>query len=186
LKIISQPIPGVVLYRPQVHADERGAFFESASPPILAELGCSDPIVQLNVSRSRARVVRGLHYQVPPMTQGKLVRITRGEAFDVVVDLRAGSPTFGTWASFHLVDADPLHLWIPPGFAHGLCALADETEMIYGVTRPYSPGHERTLLWSDAQLGIPWPGSHDSFVLSAKDIAGCALRDTEPIQLDAA
>jgi dTDP-4-dehydrorhamnose 3,5-epimerase len=185
MQVVSEPLPGVVLFRPPLFADERGYFFESASPEILAHLAGAGPIVQINVSCSRLGVVRGLHYQLPPMAQGKLVRVARGEVFDVVADVRGGSRTFGRSASFHLSERSSLQLWVPPGFAHGFCALTEDAEVVYGVTQVYSPTHERVLLWDDPQLAIQWPATATAYVMSAKDRAGRPLHDVEPVILDA-
>jgi dTDP-4-dehydrorhamnose 3,5-epimerase len=172
-------LPGTMRITPAVHADDRGFFFESHSARLRAALGCSAVFVQENVSGSRRGVLRGLHYQLAPLAQGKLVRVTRGAAFDVAVDLRRSSPTFGQWESVELTAENRLHLWIPPGLAHGFCVLSEFAELAYSVTQPYSAAHERTILWSDPDLRIDWPRWAEGFVLSEKDRNGARLRDAE-------
>jgi dTDP-4-dehydrorhamnose 3,5-epimerase len=173
------PLLGVLTLKPPRREDERGYFYEVFSPSLLAEIGCDQPFVQENVSGSRKGVLRGLHYQLQPASQGKLVRASQGEIFDVVVDLRRGSPTFGRWHAITLSAANRLCLWVPPGFAHGFCVTSEFAELIYSVTRPYSPADERTILWNDRDLAIAWPEVPGGFTLSPKDRAGSALRDAE-------
>jgi dTDP-4-dehydrorhamnose 3,5-epimerase len=149
-------LAGVLLLEPEVFRDERGFFVETYSAARFATLGLPTNFVQDNHSRSRQGVLRGLHYQIHH-PQGKLVRVVRGEIFDVTVDLRRGSPTFGRWAGVHLSDANQRQLWVPPGFAHGFYTLSELADMIYKVTEIYDPLSERTLLWNDPHLGIKWP-----------------------------
>jgi dTDP-4-dehydrorhamnose 3,5-epimerase len=174
------PLSGVQLIEPRCFEDLRGYFYESYSPQLLAALGCSAPFVQENVSGSCLGVLRGLHYQLAPQAQDKLVRVTRGRIYDVVVDLRRGSGSFGRWFGTELSATSRQRLWVPVGFAHGFCALTDSVEVVYSVTRPYSPAHERTIRWDDAELAVAWPAPPaGGFILSEKDRAGVALRDAE-------
>jgi dTDP-4-dehydrorhamnose 3,5-epimerase len=178
MKVIPSPIPDVLVIEPQVFVDERGFFFESFNERRFEELtGLRPYFVQDNHSRSLRNVVRGLHYQVG-CTQGKLVRVVSGAVYDVVVDLRRGSPTFGRWAATELSAENRLQLWIPPGFAHGFMALSDSAECVYKTTDYWSPAHERTLLWNDPALAIAWPLAGEP-VLSAKDKLGVPLAQAE-------
>ena len=180
MQLQSTPLAGVQIIEPRCFEDLRGYFYESYSPRLLAALGCSAPFVQENVSGSRVGVLRGLHYQLEPQAQGKLVRVARGHIYDVVVDLRRGSASFGRWFGTELSEASRRRLWVPVGFAHGFCALAENVEVVYSVTRPYSPEHERTIRWDDPQLAITWPAPPaGGFILSDKDRAGVTLRDAE-------
>lgn len=177
MKRIATAIPDVVLIEPRVFGDERGFFYESWNKRTLAEIGIDAEFVQDNHSRSQRNVLRGLHYQVE-RPQGKLVRVTEGEVYDIAVDLRRSSPTFGQWVGFTLSAKDRRMAWIPPGFAHGFCVTSDWAEFLYKTTDYWSPAHERTLLWNDPQLGIPWP-LVSSPVLAAKDGAGTPFADAE-------
>jgi dTDP-4-dehydrorhamnose 3,5-epimerase len=164
-----------------VFPDSRGFFFESYNEKVMAELGISDRFVQDNHSRSERGVLRGLHYQVT-QPQGKLVRVGRGEIFDVAVDLRRGSPQFGRWEGVRLSAENKRMLWIPKGFAHGFLVLSDEAELLYKATDFYAPQGERTLLWNDPELGIAWPGAGEPGFqpkLSVKDEAGKRLSEAE-------
>ena len=172
-------LPGVLLIEHQVFEDERGAFYESWNERDFAAAGIVARFVQENVSHSRARVLRGLHYQIR-QTQGKLVRVLAGEIFDVVVDLRRSSPAFGRSCSVRLDAGAVRSLWVPPGFAHGFLALADETRVQYKVTDYWSREAERTLKWDDPALGVAWPlppGTEP--LLSAKDRDGTPLARAE-------
>jgi len=172
-------LPGVLLIEHQVFEDERGAFFESWNERALSAAGIDARFVQENVSRSRRFVLRGLHYQIPH-TQGKLVRVLAGEIFDVVVDLRRSSPSFGRSLAVTLDSATARSLWVPPGFAHGFLALADDTRVQYKVTDFWSREAERTLRWDDAALGIRWPlPAGTAPLLSAKDREGLRLAHAE-------
>lgn len=178
MKISPSVFPDVLVIEPTVFSDERGFFFESYNERRFAELtGLAPDFVQDNHSRSLRNVVRGLHYQVGT-PQGKLVRVITGAVFDVVVDLRACSPTFGRWNAIELSADNRLQLWIPPGFAHGFLATSDSAECVYKTTGYWSPADERTLLWDDPQLGIPWPLAGEAIV-SAKDRAGTPLASAE-------
>jgi len=148
----------VVVFEPVVHEDARGWFFESFRKDVF-DSATAGPwtFVQDNHSRSSAGVVRGLHYQLPPHPQGKLVRVVVGSILDVAVDIRRSSPTFGRWVAVPLSATDKRQLWIPPGFAHGFVAYADGTEIVYKTTDYYAPDCERSLQWNDPELGVEWP-----------------------------
>jgi dTDP-4-dehydrorhamnose 3,5-epimerase len=170
-------IPDVVVVEPRVFGDARGYFFESFNRRELeAKLGRALDFVQDNHSMSSRGVLRGLHYQLPH-PQGKLVRVVRGEVFDVAVDLRRGSPTFGRWTAERLSAENRRELWIPEGFAHGFLVLSEQAEFLYKTTDYYTPQHERCIRWDDAVLGIAWPGLGAPPTVSAKDAAGGAFRD---------
>jgi dTDP-4-dehydrorhamnose 3,5-epimerase len=177
MKIIPTSIPDVVLLEPKVFGDERGFFYESWNKRTFAELGIAADFVQDNHSKSQKNVLRGLHYQIEH-AQGKLVRVTVGAVYDVAVDLRRSSPTFGRWVGFTLSAADKRMAWIPPGFAHGFCVTSDSAEFLYKTTDYWSPAHERTLLWNDPQLAIPWPLAGEP-LLAAKDKTGTPLHQAE-------
>jgi dTDP-4-dehydrorhamnose 3,5-epimerase len=177
MKFTPTAIPDVILVEPRVFGDERGFFLESYNQRAFAAAGIPARFVQDNHSRSRRGVLRGLHYQVAH-AQGKLVRAVAGEVFDVAVDLRRASPTFGRAVSVVLSAASKQMLWVPPGFAHGFLVLSDEADFLYKTTDFWYPEHERTLLWNDPALGIAWPLAGDP-VLAPKDAAGCRLADAE-------
>lgn len=181
MKVSTTPLEGALLIEPRLFADDRGHFFESWNARAFAEAGIDAAFVQDNHSRSAAGVLRGLHYQVR-RPQGKLVRVVSGAAFDVIVDLRRGSATFGRWHGVELSAANRAMLWVPPGFAHGFLALGESTEMLYKCTDFYAPEDERTLLWSDPALAIDWPLAGAAPLLSAKDAAGRLLADSETYQ----
>jgi dTDP-4-dehydrorhamnose 3,5-epimerase len=170
-------IPGVLVIEPRVFGDARGFFFESFNRRRLEDaLGRSLDFVQDNHSLSARGVLRGLHYQLPN-PQGKLVRVVRGEVFDVAVDLRRGSPTLGRWTAELVSAANRRQVWIPEGFAHGFLVLSDEAEVLYKTTAYWDPEHERCIRWDDPALGIAWPSAGAGPVLSPKDAAGSAFRD---------
>ncbi len=172
-------IPEVVLFTPKVFGDERGFFFESFNARVFTEAtGLSPDFVQDNHSRSARGVLRGLHYQLPPHAQGKLVRVTHGEVFDVAVDIRRNSPTFGQWVGAHLSAENKCQLWIPPGFAHGFVTLSATAEFLYKTTDYYAPQAERCIAWNDSSLGIEWPYT-DTPQLSDKDAQGVLLESAE-------
>jgi len=177
MKIIPTSIPDILLLEPKVFGDDRGFFYESWNKRTLAELGIAADFVQDNHSKSQKNVLRGLHYQIEH-AQGKLVRVTAGAVYDVAVDLRRSSPSFGQWVGFTLSAEDKRLAWIPPGFAHGFCVTSDSAEFLYKTTDYYSPAHERTLLWNDPQLAIPWPLTGEP-LLAAKDLAGIPLGRAE-------
>jgi dTDP-4-dehydrorhamnose 3,5-epimerase len=157
MKAIRTDIPGVIILEPKVFGDDRGFFFESYNRRDFREATGLDPdFVQDNHSRSAKNVLRGLHYQVR-QPQGKLVRVTTGEVYDVAVDLRRSSPTFGRWVGLTLSAANRRMLWVPVGFAHGFVVTSEHAEFLYKTTDYYAPEHERSLLWSDPALGIAWP-----------------------------
>ena len=178
MKMVRTELPEVLLLEPEVFRDERGAVFESHNRRRLAQaIGADVDFVQDNHTTSRKDALRGLHYQVV-RPQGKLIRVLRGEIFDVAVDLRRSSPTFGRWAGFTLSEANRLSAWIPPGFAHGLLALSEGAEVLYKMTDYWSPEHERAILWSDPEIGVRWPLPGEPF-LSPKDRAAKRLAEAE-------
>jgi len=148
---------GILAIRPRVFRDERGFFLETFKASDFVRANIPDRFKQENHSRSNRGVLRGLHFQIPPFEQGKLVRVTRGRAIDVVVDIRESSPTFGRSLCYELSESDPVMLYIPPGFAHGFQALEDNTDFQYVVTNEYSPEHERGIRYDDPDLNIAWP-----------------------------
>lgn len=168
-------IPEVFLFTPKVFGDERGFFYESFNSRIFNEVtGLQPDFVQDNHSRSVKGVLRGLHYQLPPHAQGKLVRVVQGEVFDVAVDIRRSSPTFGKWVGALLSSQNHNQLWIPPGFAHGFVTLSDTAEFVYKTTDFYSAQSERCIAWDDPQIAVEWPIDFEP-TLSAKDQVGKAL-----------
>lgn len=175
---IQTPLTGMLILEPKVFGDARGFFFESFNARRFAELtGISTPFVQDNHSRSVKGVLRGLHYQIR-QPQGKLVRAIAGEVFDVAVDLRRASPTFGRWTSNRLSAENKRHLWIPAGFAHGFVVLSDSAEFLYKTTDYWAPEHERCIRWDDPTLGIRWPLEGTPQV-SAKDAQGVPFASAE-------
>lgn len=178
MNITRLAIPDVVLIEPHVFGDDRGFFFESYNRQQFEQaIGRSVDFVQDNHSRSSRDVLRGLHYQIKN-PQGKLVRVVEGEVFDVVVDLRRSSKTFGKWLGHHLSAENKRQLWIPEGFGHGFLALSETAEFLYKTTNYYAPEHERSLLWCDPLLGIDWPLDAPPIV-SAKDAAAKRLAEAE-------
>ncbi|MGH7109044.1 MAG: dTDP-4-dehydrorhamnose 3,5-epimerase [Stellaceae bacterium] len=170
MEISETAITGVRLLKPARHRDARGFFSEVYNEAALAAHGIAVRFVQDNHSLSLQRgTVRGLHFQIPPFAQAKLVRVTRGAILDVVVDLRRGSPDFGRHVAAQLSAAQWNQLFVPEGFAHGFCTIEPETEVTYKVNRPYSAAHDRGLLWNDPALGIPWPVSESEALLSERD-----------------
>lgn len=178
MKCTPLAIPEVVLIEPNVFGDERGFFFESFNQARFeAAIGRSVQFVQDNHSRSAKNVLRGLHYQIQ-QPQGKLVRVVQGEVFDVAVDLRKSSPTFGKWVGEMLSAENKRQLWVPEGFAHGFVVLSESAEFLYKTTDYYAPQYERCIFWNDATLGIAWPQGIQP-VLSAKDAKGLPFRESE-------
>jgi dTDP-4-dehydrorhamnose 3,5-epimerase len=178
VKAIPTAIADVLVIEPAVFGDARGAFFESWNRRAFSQLvGRDVDFVQDNHSVSARKVLRGLHYQVQ-QPQGKLVRVIAGEVFDVVVDLRRSSPTFGKWAGERLSAENRRMLWVPEGFAHGFLVLSDMAQFLYKTTDYYAPQHERTLLWNDATIGVTWPLDGEP-VLKPKDAAGTPLASAE-------
>ena len=175
-------IPGLILVTPPRFGDARGFFSEVFNGPRLAEAGIDVPFVQDNHSLSRDRgVVRGLHCQIAPHPQGKLVRCVRGAIWDVAVDARRGSPTFGQWDAAELSAENWAQLWVPPGFLHGFCTLQPDTEVIYKVTDVYDRDAERGVIWNDPDLALPWPIAEHEAVLSDKDRVLPRWADTPPL-----
>lgn len=177
MNFLKSELPDVFIIQPLVFEDERGFFLESYQKERFAAAGIPFEFVQDNHSLSHRGVLRGLHYQVR-QAQGKLVRVISGEVFDVAVDIRRSSPTFGRWTSAILSAANKTMLWIPPGFAHGFCVLSEQAEVLYKATDYYAPQWERTILWNDPSLGIRWPEGAAP-VVSAKDAAGLPLAQAE-------
>jgi len=178
MKAIPTGIPGVLILEPRVFGDERGFFFESYNRRAFREATGQDPdFVQDNHSRSARNVLRGLHYQVKN-PQGKLVRVVAGEVYDVVVDLRRSSASFGKWVGMTLSAANRRMLWVPEGFAHGFVVTSDHAEFLYKTTDYYAPEHERSLLWNDPALAIDWPVGGTP-LLKPKDAHGTPLADAE-------
>ena len=178
MKVIRTEIPDVLLLEPRVFEDARGVAFESYNRRVFRELVGADPeFVQDNRSVSRRNVLRGLHYQVE-RPQGKLITAVRGEIYDVAVDLRRRSPTFGRWVGFRLSESDRRLAWLPRGFAHGFLTLSESAEVLYKLDDFWSPSHERTLAWDDAEVGVRWPLQGEP-VLSDKDRRGTPLRSAE-------
>ena len=178
MKLIQTVIPDVVLLEPKIFGDGRGFFYESWNQRTLTGLGITANFVQDNHSKSQRGVLRGLHYQIK-QPQGKLVRVVAGEVYDVAVDLRRLSPTFGKWVGFTLSAENMRMAWIPPGFAHGFYVTSPAAEFLYKTTDYYSPEHERSLLWNDPALGISWPLNGEVPQLAAKDNAGVLFKDAE-------
>jgi len=172
LKVTETSLRGVLLIEPTVHGDDRGFFMETYHLEKFQDAGIVETFVQDNHSRSARGVLRGLHYQ-QPNPQGKLVRCTRGALFDVAVDIRAGSPQFGSWFGAELSEENRLMLWIPPGFAHGFCAVSPVADLVYKCTALYDAANDRSIAWNDPAIGIRWPLS--SPVLSSKDAAAPTL-----------
>jgi dTDP-4-dehydrorhamnose 3,5-epimerase len=177
MQVIPAAIPDVLLIEPKVFGDARGFFLESWNERAFLKAGIKARFVQDNHSRSARNVVRGLHYQIK-QPQGKLIRVTAGEVFDVAVDIRRSSPTFGKWIGNKLSGENKLMMWIPPGFAHGFSVLSEYAEFLYKTTDYYSPEHERTILWNDPDLAISWQVSGEP-LLSANDRAGIPFKKAE-------
>jgi dTDP-4-dehydrorhamnose 3,5-epimerase len=172
-------LPEVVLIKPRLYGDARGFFFESWHQQRFTDAGIDARFVQDNHSHSTLHTLRGLHFQIR-QPQGKLVRVTRGEVFDVAVDIRRSSPRFGQWVGARLSDANHHMLWVPPGFAHGYLALSDEIDFLYKCTDLYAPEHERSIRWDDGEIGVQWPlpvGTAPT--LSTKDAAAPLFKDSE-------
>ncbi len=179
MKIISTDIPDVLIFQPGLHGDHRGYFFESWRADLFAEAGITATFVQDNQSSSGRGVLRGLHYQIR-QPQGKLVRVISGHVFDVAVDIRRSSPTFGRWVAAELSADNRRLFWVPPGFAHGFYVLSPQAEFVYKCTDYYAPQHERVIQYDDPDLGIEWPllPGVDT-ILSDKDSRGVAFRDAD-------
>ena len=179
MKVTPTRIPDILIFEPRVFHDNRGFFFESFNyQAFLAAIPTEVEFVQDNHSYSKHNILRGLHYQIQ-QPQGKLVRVTSGAVFDVAVDIRRSSSTFGQWVGETLSADNKRQLWIPAGFAHGFLVLSDQAEFLYKTTDYYAPHGERTLLWNDPELGIKWPQGESVPILSDKDMAGQLLKDAE-------
>jgi dTDP-4-dehydrorhamnose 3,5-epimerase len=176
MQVESTAIPDVKIITPKVFGDDRGFFMESWNAKAFADAGIDAAFVQDNHSKSAKGVLRGLHYQIGP-AQGKLVRVVAGSVFDVAVDMRRSSPTFGKWVGETLSAANRKMLWVPEGFAHGFLALEDGTEFLYKCTTLYTPSVEHCLVWNDQDIGIDWPLDGIAPLVSAKDAVGKALAD---------
>lgn len=179
MKVVPTAIPDVLMIEPKVFGDARGFFYESYNAARFKALtGLAPDFVQDNHSRSQRHVLRGLHYQIK-QPQGKLIRVIAGEVFDVAVDVRKNSPTFGKWIGVHLSAENRRQLWIPPGFAHGFVVLSDAAEFLYKTTDYWAPEHERSIIWNDPELAIDWQLGGAEPILSAKDQLGKPLREAE-------
>ncbi len=178
MKVTPTSIADVLILEPRVFGDERGFFMESFNQRAFNETtGLALDFVQDNHSRSARGVLRGLHYQLPPHAQGKLVRVTQGAVFDVVVDIRRSSPSFGQWAGVELSGSNHRQLWVPPGLAHGFLVLSESADFLYKTTAYYEPKAERSLRWDDPLLAITWPDLGVPPLLAAKDAAAPGLAD---------
>lgn len=179
MKIVATAIPDVLIIEPRVFGDARGFFFESFNEQAFrAATGLSVAFVQDNHSRSAQGVLRGLHYQIE-QPQGKLVRVVRGAVFDVAVDLRQASPTFGQWVGVELSEENQRQLWVPAGFGHGFLTLSETADFLYKTTDYYAPAFERCIAWNDPALGIEWPLNGMAALLSQKDQAGVLLAEAQ-------
>ena len=176
-RFVGLEIPDVILIEPKAFADPRGFFAETYKRSEFEAAGIRQTFVQDNYSHSMRGVLRGLHYQKAPMAQGKLVSVFRGQIFDVAVDIRRGSPTYGRWVGVTLSAEDHRMVYVPAGFAHGFCVLSDEADVVYKATAEYAPALDRGILWNDPALGISWPIPHP--LLSAKDATLLPLRDAD-------
>lgn len=174
---IETDIPAVILIRPKIFSDARGLFVEMYKHSDFVKAGITDDFVQDNLSRSRKGTLRGLHYQTNPGAQAKLVRCSKGRIFDVAVDIRKGSPYYGSWVGVDLSEEDYSMLYIPRGFAHGFVALSDHAEVIYKCSSEYSPAHDRGIIWNDPDIGIEWPLREP--ILSEKDMRHPNLKDAD-------
>lgn len=178
MKVTRMSIPDLILFEPTVYGDSRGFFMETFRGTHFEDLGLKVNFVQDNHSSSSKGVLRGLHYQIE-RPQGKLVRVISGEVYDVAVDVRRSSPTFGQYVGVNLSAENRRIFWVPPGFAHGFLVLSESAEFVYKCTEYYAPEHERSLLWDDPEVGIPWPLDGIEPELSDKDIAGTRLVQSE-------
>jgi len=179
MKITKTPLAGMLIVEPKVFGDERGYFYESFNLAAFSKHNLPTLFWQDNISRSEKGVLRGLHYQLNPYSQGKLVRVSEGEVFDVAVDLRKSSSTYHKWFGLRLSAENKKQLWIPPGFAHGFCVTSDFAVFNYKTTSRYAPHAERTIQWDDSELGIDWPKLDGERILSEKDKHGKPLSEAE-------
>jgi len=178
LKLLPTSLPEVLLIKPKVFEDARGFFFESYQRQQFTEAGIPFDFVQDNHSKSQYGTLRGFHYQIQK-AQGKLVRVISGEIFDVAVDIRKNSPTFGQWVGDYLSALNRKMLWVPPGFAHGFYVTSPEAEVLYKATDYYAPQWERTIAWNDPDINTNWPLKGNTPILSPKDMKGTSLKDAE-------
>jgi dTDP-4-dehydrorhamnose 3,5-epimerase len=178
LKFIPTPLPDVLLIEPKIFQDERGFFLESYQKRNFSEAGIPFDFVQDNHSKSSQGVLRGLHYQIK-QPQGKLLRVVMGEIFDVALDIRRHSPTFGKWFGTYLSAENKQMLWIPPGFAHGFYVTSPQAELLYKATDYYAPQWERSIAWNDPAINIQWPLQEKAPILSSRDEAGSPLAEAE-------
>ena len=180
MKLLPTALPEVIVIKPRVFGDARGFFLETWNARAFGQAGIDATFVQDNHSRSAKGVLRGIHYQVR-QTQGKLVRVVQGAVFDVAVDVRRGSPTFGRWVGEELSEANARMMWVPPGFAHGFLVLSDSADFLYKCTDFYAPEYERTLAWNDPAVGVEWPLGGMVPTVSTKDAAGAPLAAIDPL-----
>lgn len=179
MKIDKTELEGVLIIQPRVYEDARGYFYESFNKSVFADAVCKEVnFVQDNQSRSSKGTLRGLHYQLPPKAQGKLVRVLNGEVYDVVVDIRSTSKDFGKWFGITLSDSNRKQLWIPEGFAHGFFTISEVAELAYKTTDYYAPSLERSIIWSDSEINIKWPKVCKP-ILSSKDAKALNLNEAE-------
>jgi len=179
MQIIKTEIPDAMIFEPKVFGDDRGFFFESFNQKVFENaIGRKVDFIQDNHSKSTKGVLRGLHYQLPPYAQAKLVRCVVGEVFDIAVDIRKSSSTFGKWVGVHLSAENKRQFWIPEGFAHGFLVLSDTAEFVYKTTNYYSPSHDRSILWNDPDINIIWP-LESAPLLSSKDEAAQLLSNAD-------
>ena len=179
MEITPTNIPDVLIIKPTVFTDERGYFFESYNSEKLSAAGVATHFVQDNESKSSKGVLRGLHFQKPPYSQGKLIRVIKGAVYDVAVDLRQNSPWYGKWVGVELNEREKNMCWIPPGFAHGFLTLEDDTIFSYKCTNFYHPASEGSVRWNDPEINVQWPETHPT--LSAKDQVAPLLSELEPL-----
>jgi dTDP-4-dehydrorhamnose 3,5-epimerase len=175
MQIETTALPGVVIITPRVFRDPRGFFLESYNAEAWRKEGITTPFVQDNHSRSTCGTLRGLHFQLPPAAQVKVLRVVRGAVWDVVVDIRVGSPTFGRWIGVELTADNFRQVYVPVGFAHGFCVLSDEADILYKTSEVYSPAHERGIAWNDPQIAVSWPVANP--LLSDRDRRAGSLAD---------
>jgi dTDP-4-dehydrorhamnose 3,5-epimerase len=176
-EFIRKEIGDIILIKPKVFKDERGYFFETYRESDYKDFGIQEKFIQFNHSHSIEGVLRGLHYQLPPSSQGKLIRCVRGQIFDVSVDIRKGSETFGKWVSLILSEQNRYICYIPPGFAHGYFTMSDKADVLYSVTAVYSPESERGIVWNDPTLNISWPDKH--VIVSERDRCHPSFEEAE-------
>ncbi len=179
MEFTEAPLKGLIIIQPKVFGDSRGFFFESFKKNDLVAHGISDDFVQDNVSRSAKGTLRGLHYQLEPYAQSKLISVIRGKVFDVVVDIRKGSPTFGKWFAIELSDENHTMVYVPKGFAHGFCALSDSVDFLYKCGNYYSQSLKRHIAWDDPAIGIKWPIQPQLEQMSEDDKNGTLLAEAE-------